>query len=76
MPTYRLVDKIEDQPMKIFLELDDDGAVNLKAEDKDGNDWYLLKLTPNGTVLLNSGIGEELGFDLDSHAHLRVEKEE
>lgn len=48
-------------------------SVALKLKDKDGIDWYILSLTPDGVVNRYEYIGADSGLQLDQKRRIVIE---
>ena len=66
--TYLMLDESKDV----------DSAVDLIVVDRDGeeiDDGLILTITGNGTLTLQEGLDESLGFKIDKKKRIRVEDE-
>lgn len=69
-----LPDKNE-KKVRLFLKEDkNDGSIDLKAEDEDGDEWVLLAFKSDGRVIAYRGLSSSLGFKLvsDEKDYLKV----
>lgn len=67
---YRIMDHVGDKVHEdlITLEKREEGVyVSV-------NDWYVLRLSNEGTVILSPGLSGDLGFKLDPSGYIKVEK--
>ena len=48
---------------------------DVKVKDKDGEDWFLVRITEEGKLKRQCAIPTKLGYLLDSQSRLRIEGE-
>jgi hypothetical protein len=67
--------KIEDEPVTLWLEESVTGGITLRGRLGDGTSWYILTVKDTGEIALHSSIHEELGLLLDKAGYVKVRKE-
>lgn len=60
---------------KLSLKRTDGGDVSLFGEGSNGINWHLITFYNDGSMILHSSVGEDLGLDLDEEKRLKLYKE-
>lgn len=63
----------EDRPrvVKWWLEVDAEGEVDLRCEDVNGEDWYVITIKRDGSFIRQTGIAAGGGLDVNSRGQIK-----
>ena len=67
-------DKPKEKMLKVFLEQDSDGEVNIWVEEANGDRWRVAMFIKEGRLFLEEGIPNDIGLDVDEEGRIKIEK--
>ena len=65
-------DEEKEHVMRVLPPIQMGDSVYIGAEDKDGHNFHILTIMPNGMVRLEQGIPESTGWPLDKKGRLQL----
>lgn len=64
----------ERQPITLFLEIDGDGEVDLKARDVTGYTRFIISITTGGKIKRGEGVANTLVLEVDANGCIVCEE--